>query len=258
MSERMRDDELEATLKDIGAHLAYPEPTRLRDAVLARIRAPRRPVAWYRRLAPALATAALLALVLILASPAVRTAAGEFFHLRGIDIFNVPSTPSALPSAPIVVPGDRVTLAEARRRAGFAIRVPAAGLGEPDAVFVDTSSGNDRITLEYGPRPGMPPTQVPGVSALVVEFRGAIEPNLFAKTAGPETRVEQVAVNGGPGLWLEGAPHLFFYRDASGAILPETLRLAGNTLVWEQDGVTLRLEAQVTRARALEIAASLR
>jgi hypothetical protein len=125
-------------------------------------------------------------------------------------------------------------------------------------VFLDTSSGNGRMTLAYGARADMPPTQVPGVSALVVEFRGAIEPNLFGKAAGPDTRVEPVTVNGGPGYWLEGAPHLFFYRDASGAILQETLRLAGNTLVWEQDGVTLRLEAQVSRARALEIAASVR
>jgi len=51
---------------------------------------------------------------------------------------------------------------------------------------------------------------------------------------------------------------LFFYRDASGIIQTETLRLAGNTLIWEQDGVTFRLEAQVSREDALRIAASFR
>jgi hypothetical protein len=67
-----------------------------------------------------------------------------------------------------------------------------------------------------------------------------------------------VSVDGGQGYWLEGAPHVFFYRDASGNIVNDTLRLAGNTLVWVQDGVTIRLEAQVTKERALQIAATFR
>jgi hypothetical protein len=166
---------------------------------------------------------------------------------------------SASSSVPVAVAGERVTLGEARQRLHFTVRVPtAAPLGDPDAVFVDTSGGNDRVTLLYGERSGMPPTQVPAVSALVVEFRGAVEPTFLGKTAGPDTRVEAVTVNGGPGFWLEGAPHFFFYRDAAGNVLQETLRLAGNTLIWEQDGVTLRLEAQVTRELALELAASMR
>ena len=58
--------------------------------------------------------------------------------------------------------------------------------------------------------------------------------------------------------WLEGTPHQFFYRDSAGNPSPETLRLAGNTLLWEQDGVTFRLEAQVARDEALRIASSFR
>ena len=46
--------------------------------------------------------------------------------------------------------------------------------------------------------------------------------------------------------------------DPSGNIVSDTLRLAGNTLVWVQDGVTIRLEAQVTRDRALQLAATFR
>ena len=58
--------------------------------------------------------------------------------------------------------------------------------------------------------------------------------------------------------WLEGTPHQFFYRDSAGNPSPETLRLAGNTLLWEQGAVTFRLEAQVSRDDALRIATSFR
>jgi len=71
--------------------------------------------------------------------------------------------------------------------------------------------------------------------------------------------VEPVAVNGQPGFWIQGAPHLFFYRvgGSTGSIEQETLRLAGNTLIWTQGNLLLRLEAQVDKATALRIAASI-
>jgi len=254
----MRDDQLEAALADVGRRLAYPRPTRMADAVRARLREPR-PLVWWRRytLAPALVTAALFLLVLVLASPGVRAAAGTFLHIRGIDIFPVPSVASVAPSLPIAIPGQRATLDDARRRLPFAIRVPQ-DLGTPDDVYVDTTSGGEHVTLVYRERPDVPTSRVSGVAALVVEFRGSVEPNFFGKVAGPETKIEEVTVNGSRGYWLEGSPHLFLYRDANGAILQESVRLAGNTLLWEQDGVTLRLEAQVSKDSALRLAASVR
>ena len=65
-------------------------------------------------------------------------------------------------------------------------------------------------------------------------------------------------MNDGRGFWLEGAPHLYFYRDPNGSVQQETLRLAGNTLVWVQNGITVRLEAQVDQATALRIAGTFR
>ena len=52
--------------------------------------------------------------------------------------------------------------------------------------------------------------------------------------------------------------HLFFYFDSSGTIHDELLRLAGNTLLWEHNGVTLRLEAAFAKDAALRIAATMR
>jgi hypothetical protein len=258
VTERMRDDELETTLRDIGARLDYPAPTAMAAAVGARLREPRRR-SWRFALAPALVTAAIFAIVLVLLSPDARAAAGEFLHLRGIDIFPVPSVPATLPTPKIAFSGERVSLAEARARIRFEPRLPtAADLGEPDDVYVETVGTSDRLTLVYRQRPGIPVSAQAGVSALVVEVRGTIDELLLGKATGPGTVVTPVSVGGSRGYWLEGAPHLFFYRDTNGNPQQETLRLAGNTLVWEQGGVTLRLEAQISRDDALRLAASFR
>ena len=256
MTERMRDEELEATLRDIGGHLDYPAPVAMADAVRARLHEPRRRT-WRIALAPVLATVAVLAIVVTLALPDARAAAREFLHLRGIDIFPVPSVPATLPPPKITFSGDRVTLAEARSRMRFAPLLPAsAQLGEPDDVYVESLGTSDRLTLVYRQRTGIPVSANAGVSALVVEVRGTLDELLLGKATGPGTRVEAVNVGASRGYWIEGEPHLFFYRDVNGTPQQETLRLAGNTLVWEQGGVTLRLEAQVSRDEAIALAST--
>jgi hypothetical protein len=69
--------------------------------------------------------------------------------------------------------------------------------------------------------------------------------------------VEEVSVGGRPGFWITGSPHQFGYLDRTGAFLVETLRLAGNTLLWDSGGVVYRVEGAPTRGAALRVAASL-
>lgn len=260
----LSERDLEAVLRDAGSRLAYPEPD-LVAAVRARVR--ERGARGMRPrfgLVPALVTAALLAFVIFAGGPAASTAV-EILRLRGVDIFRVPvsasptrspSSPTASPTGTALIPGRRVSLDEARRTASFPIRVPAdARLGVPDEVYLD---GRDRVTLVYLSRRGLPPTSAPGVSALIVELGGQLDAGFLGKGVGPGTRIEDVTVNGARGFWLEGDPHFFFYRAAGGQILQETLRLAGNTLLWQDGEVTYRIEAHVTRDEALAIASSLR
>ena len=257
--ERMTEQELDATLAALGEQLAYPRPTRLADAVRARLREPRAG-RWWDALrspryafAPILATLAVLALVVTLANPDARAAAIQFLHVRGTPVA------TAVPRATFA--GALTTLDEARRGADFTVLAPTdPRLGAPDEVYrgKSPSGTHDVVTLVYTARAGIPVSREAGVSALVVEFRGRVDESLFGKVAGAGTRIEDVTVNGGKGFWIEGEPHLFFYRDEAGNPQSETLRLAGNTLLWEQDGVTFRLEAQVSRDDALRIAASFR
>lgn len=259
MAERMTEQQLDDVLSRLGGDLAYPEPA-LATRVRARVATPRPGRGWSARvLAPALAAAVLLLVVVALASPDVRALAREIFRIGGIDIFPVPTalpTPSASASPSASIPGQHTTVDGARGMVSFPVLLPVA-LGAPDDVVVDTAAG-ERVTLVYVTRPGIPASPVAGVGVVVVELRGAIDQTLFGKAIGPGTTLTPVDVNGANGYWLEGAPHFFFYVDAGGNIRQETLRLADNTLIWTRDGVTYRLEAHVTRAEALAIAASFR
>lgn len=262
MASLMDERTLVATLVEIGAHLDHPVPARMREGVRARLAERRMSrAAGGARFAfvPAALTAVLLGLAVALASPQVRTAAAELLRLGGVDIFRVPAPPTApaSPTADVPFPGERVTLEQARGRTSMPIAVPAA-LGEPDAVYVEAIPGGERVTLVYLSGRGLPASSLPPVTAVVVQVRGVLERAFMAKAIGPGTTVEEVMVGGDPGLWLAGAPHLFFYRDDAGSVREETLRLAGNTLLWQRGDVTVRLEAQITLDEALLIASSFR
>jgi hypothetical protein len=63
-----------------------------------------------------------------------------------------------------------------------------------------------------------------------------------------------VTVAGHEAYWITGAPHAFFYVDSSGDPLPDSTRLAGNTLLWVDDGVTFRFESDLDLRRAVALA----
>ena len=92
---------------------------------------------------------------------------------------------------------------------------------------------------------------------LVTEFRGDLSPQVILKQAEPGTRIEETSVNGDPGWWLEGKPHMIVVIESPDRMRPETLRLAANTLVWEHGGVTYRIESKLSKAEAMRIAVGL-
>ena len=263
MTDRMDDRDLERALNDIGARLDGPKRD-LWPAVRTRI-AGRHAQPWWSRLAldrrtlaPIAATLAVILVAAILLTPDLAARAAEVLSLPGAQIFKTRETPTprASPRATPTFAGQRVTtVADAGRVAGFQVRAPAA-LGAPDEIFVETAPV--RVTLVYRSRPGIPVSPLAGVSALIVEFRGRVDQTVLGKSAGPDTRVEAIPLDGRPAYWLSGQPHQFFFFDANGNFQQESLRLAGNTLLWEEGGVTYRLEADVSKEEAVRIASSLR
>jgi hypothetical protein len=218
---------------------------------------------------PALAMLVLLMALVLGLSPQAWAVVAERLGLPGLTLRHVPALPPALPQA---TPGDgasslgerlglgqRVTLDDARRVAGFVVLVPSAPeLGVPDEVYVLDVAVGRQVALVYRPRPGVPAAGETGIAVLLTQFQGEMRQDLAGKLLGPETRVETVAVGGSNGYWLSGRPHAIFYRDATGQVRDDTLRLAGNTLIWNRDRLTLRLESGLSREQAVQIAVSLR
>ena len=229
---------LESRLADLTGALEWAPTPRLERRVRAALGRPARPAA---RWVLALAAAVLAALVLGAVSLApVRDTVAGWLGLRHVEIHRVDRLPS--PAASPGGFGNPVSIAEAGRLAGFAVRVPAA-LGAPREVDFEPRTGE--VTLVY-------------TGALVTEAGGSLPMGFIQKMVGPESRVEQVTVNGVPGVWLEGSPHAVVRQDRSGQFVTDSLRLATNTLVWEERGLVLRVESKVSRDRALEIAGTLR
>jgi hypothetical protein len=174
---------------------------------------------------------------------------------------NLP-TPSPLPSGPAgerLGLGTQTTLDGAQRQVGWNVVVPFS-LGAPDEVYVKlppSGPSGGEVTLVYVSRTDIRPTGITGVSVLVTEARGQVNEQYFGKVLGPDVNIEKVSVNGHAGWWISGKPHDFAFTDAQGNFYSDTLRLATNTLIFDDGGTLVRIEGDMTEAQALEIARSL-
>jgi hypothetical protein len=220
--------ELERELRALAAAVELPAEPELASRVRTRLTAPPRRRPW-RPIAIALATAAV-ALGAAFAVPDSRSVILCFLGLKGVTVIEVGDLPRVGPGG--LAFGDRTTLATAERRLGFTPLLPR--LGKPDAVYVDLDAGYLILLYEGRIR----------LSEFVAG--GPILEKLTKFTSG----VESLTVNGGRGLWVP-AGHVVFE-------LGRQPRLAANTLLWEQGDLTIRLEGRLTKARALEIAKTVR
>ena len=258
MSDRVSRDLLEARLLELGEHIAYPPVPALATRVTARLQSPPRrgPLvfpSWSRARAVLVAATmiAVLATGVLVASPTTRQAVADWLGIGGIRITFDEDREARTPVTDELNLGRSVSLEEASDHTGFEVAVPAA-LGEPDAVYLNPDLPGGEVSLVYLPRPDLPEVGSSGAGAVVTQFRGTGETDPYLKKmADLGTEVMQVTVSGHVGFWLSGAPHLLIGE------FPPTRRTAGNTLIWEDHGITYRVEADVTLQRALEIADSL-
>lgn len=172
------------------------------------------------------------------------------------------ATPSPQPPGPLgkrLGLGGLTTLADAKKQITWRIAIPST-LGSPDEVYLQPppdAPAQGEITLVYATRPNIPVAGQTGVSVLVTEARGAVDQNFFGKMIGPNTTLEAVTISGHQGYWISGPLNEFFFVDADGNFRNETVRLAANTLILDYGGTVIRIEGNLTKAQAVEIAASL-
>ncbi len=216
------------------------------DPAFARIREPqpaRHPV-FRLRWAAALALVAVAA-VLTLVTPA-REAVADWLGIGAVRIVEVEEGLEGLERSL----GDL----------GVAVPIEDAGwrespLGVPDEAFVQSEP--DAVTLVWLPRLGLPEVDETGIGALFTLFDGSLDGPVIEKSVGTETTVEIVEVSDVAAYWVHGEAHSFAYLDPSGEVVVESLRLVGNTLLWEKDGISYRLESALDLEQAVAAAEAL-
>jgi hypothetical protein len=235
--------ELEQRLSALGAALEMPPAPDLVPAVLAQLparrRRGRRPA---RRTLAVVLAATLLVAGGAMAAPPTRHFILRILGLRGVQIERVPrlpTPPSGVTGARLDL-GRRIPLAGVRRAVRFAVLVPP---GSP-TVYLKRDVPGGRVSFVVGP-------------VLIIEFRGTATPFVF-KVIGPRTKVTRVRIDGGPGVYLSGAPHEVLFEHGTGLIETDRVRLAGNVLLFDHGGLTVRIEGTHTLHQALGVARSLR
>jgi hypothetical protein len=248
-----RNLQLEARLAELGAEIAFPVTPPLAALVGAHLAQPGARFGHRRPLGRSLAL--VLVATLLLAGIAAAFGIG----LGGLRLVFGPVSFSPAPSL-LVGPGLGVptSLDAARDEVTFTLRMPQlAGLGEPDLVYLADPPAGGAVTLLYGERAGFPAEPATGIGLIVTQFRADIGPDVFEKLINSGVTVLPARVHGGPAWWVAGGDHFFFYRDARGVEVESTLRLASPTLIWEEGGITQRVEGAPSLADAVRVAESL-
>lgn len=138
--------------------------------------------------------------------------------------------------------GERIRLEEARRRVGFELLVPR--LEAPERVHVSQRVPGSVVSFAVR-------------DVTVTELRASLNREYLRKLVAEGTRIERVQVRGERALWLVGRPHVFFLVDAHGRVIEESLKQAGNVLLFERGGVVVRIEGADSLAAAMAVARSL-
>jgi hypothetical protein len=260
VSER-RDTALEARLTALGSALEWPETRDVSGSVRARIEGVR-PAARRPFPVPSVAFGVAIAIIALVAAalalfPGARQAVADWLGISGIEIRvreDVPTPSTSVKSIDDLDLGEEVSLAEAQEAVDFPLQFHDETDSWPPRVFLRKAPA-PAVSFVYASGPDLPRSEQTGVGMLLTQFRGRYSPDLVKKVSATST-VEPVVVGDG-GFWLEGRPHSVLFRDEDGNIYQDRMRLAGNTLIWEEDGVSFRLEADIERDQALQIARGL-
>lgn len=256
MNDAHEKQELIATLlRDTAVDFRYPPTPDVAAGVQRRLALPvRRPL----HLAWAVALL-LLILSLLLAVPPVRATVWEFIRAGAITIFMGEPTLTAVPATPVsasrptalptpTLPalatavaefGNLTTLASARKQADFVLRLPPA-YGPPGEVYFQDSRDGPIVVLVWPD-----PTAPEQARLRLHQTRVAV----YGMKSTLAENVVQTDVNGQTAYWVEGAHSI--------RLLNGQTYVTGQVLIWEDEGITYRLEGPLSLEEAVAVATSL-
>lgn len=239
-------DPLVSRLRDLGEHVDWATGD-VSEVVTRRLtRAPSRTNRRWQAVA-----IAVLTVIVGTALPAGRAVVADLLGVVGIEVEWADRLPPASGSLDL---GRVVSLQEAQESLDFTLALPTADPpGPPDQVFLDEG----RLATVWSASSDLPEVVDTGIGLLHIQFRATLDQAVLTKQVLQEAAIREVPVRGRFGIWIEDGPHAVTHLDLDGRERSETTRLAGNVLMWEEDGVTHRLESGLSLDRALAIAESL-
>jgi len=235
-------------VEEIARHLPYPPTPEIAGPVRARLAR-----SGAGRMVRALQGAAVIAVALVLATlliPDLRSRALDFLQIGAVRFIEPTGTPAATVGTTasaqpwvLSLPGE-TTLDAARDDVSFPIRLPVypPDLGAPDRVFVQRGSVDVAVLVWLHP-------DDPGRVRFSLHMLGT--GNFAHKLT---AQLEETTVNGAPAGWTtEPHEYLLFIDDSD----PVPRAVTAPVLLWAQDGITYRLEGDMTLNEARRIAESL-
>jgi hypothetical protein len=259
----MQDRELERELRELGSLIDYPPtPNVARAARNVLDEAANEQSRRLRRAFPTMRWAAVAAaFVLVVAvptlSPGLRATVSDWFLAEDFQSTGVDAgsperqseagAPAAGVSKSATTPaqapqfsGERISVREAQARMDGTLILPRTPeLGKPEEIYTVGTASKEGVMLVY--KYGLPPLGDTGIHLVLTEVPGDLEPAYLTGRTTAGSKFDRVSVDGNTGYW----------RSAGN-------RLPGQTLLWEQGGVVLRLEANVKKEQAIRIAESAR
>jgi len=233
---------LERDLASLAGAVEWPETPDIAGALAGRLE----PRAARRRRRPgrrAVAVGLALLAGAAAAVPDVRAAVGDLLRFAGGErIERVEEPRGATARLDLGAP---VTLADAGRRAGFAIGVPAAT--RIAGVRLGGALGDRTVSL-----------LLPG--GAILSQRPARATPFVAKQVGPGVEVRPLVVDGAEAVWVARGPRTLVVGRPDGTEEAWDAALPGSAvLLWDRrDGVALRLETRDGLNAALRLARSVR
>ncbi len=237
---------LERELQLLSGGLDWPDSPDVAGRVASRMEGGRRRAVPRRRLALALATV-LAALLAVLAVPPARTAILEWLRDRRRADRSGGRAPRGRPDSGDRVPRRAVHAVAGTRSRRIRVRRPTRRRAQAGS---DPRGAGHARDVRVARRRSRPPARDP-----VPRQRG--RPHVGQELVGSGTRIEELDVDGHRAGVARGRAARRPLHRPGGNVRDDLGWLAGNTLLMDVGGRTVRIEAAIDRDDAVELARSL-
>jgi hypothetical protein len=185
---------------------------------------------------------ALAALLLLAGSALAIPAVRDWLGLSTVEVKRVPKPVPTVPGARLSL-GTPAPLDAALAKLEYRPVIPAT-LGTP-TVYYDPFPAGGQLGLVY-PK-----------GIVITEVQGHLT-RYLQKFIPPGTTMDEFKIDGRRALWIHGALHQYVYADKTGEIRTDSVRTAGDVLLWRYKNLLVRIEGARSKQQAVAIARSAR